>query len=67
MHELLTLDDIEPRAEKTGRDPARPRAELFSGLGTEEMLLIGIILLLLFEDADAELIIVLAFLLFSGT
>ena len=39
---------------------------LFSDIGGEEILLIGLIILLLAENADIELVIILAFLLIAG-
>ena len=74
MHELLT--PVEVSAAEGCASPELSGQEkkggifnlggLFSDIGGEEILLIGLIILLLAENADIELVIILAFLLIAG-
>lgn len=76
MHELLTPVELSESDAETSHAVSShgdgAGGGLFnlngflSNIGSEEILLIGLIILLLAENADIELIIILAFLLLSG-
>jgi hypothetical protein len=71
MHELLTpapIDTLAPGDTRSAReDGISGLSRLFSGVDREELLIIGVLILIMTENADRELIIALLFLLLTDT
>ncbi len=68
MHELLTPAPIDTLAPGDARSaPAGGLSGLLSGVDREELLIIGVLILIMTENADRELIIALLFLLLTDT
>ncbi|MBQ3378991.1 MAG: hypothetical protein IJG50_03895 [Clostridia bacterium] len=69
MHELLMPVDIKADAGEDERESRTAKAgglRLFQGIEKEELLIMGVLILLIIEEADTELILALAFLLLAG-